>query len=168
MAVRETHAPRHKRPPYNHLCTPPAERESGTEWDLLCINGTQRDAMGQRQSPLSYFCTVFREKHSPLGPQQNLFWWGESPGRLDGCSAISPCGLGAGREGRCIINLITNLFPLSRQGGFPARTDTVSVGKSGGIGRFDRQSAFGAHRLPTANGKSKTYGTRRVHERQTV
>ena len=37
-----------------------AERENGTEWDLLCINGMQRDAVGQRQSPLSYLCAVKR------------------------------------------------------------------------------------------------------------
>ena len=43
---------------------------NGTEWDLLCINGMQRDAVGQRQSPVSYLCTVFRES----GKQRKLLY----------------------------------------------------------------------------------------------
>ena len=40
---------------------------NGTEWDLLCINGMQRDAVGQRQSPISYLCTVKRLEVGIIG-----------------------------------------------------------------------------------------------------
>ena len=42
---------------------------NGTEWDLLCINGMQRDAVGQRQSPISYLCTVKRLEVGIIGKQ---------------------------------------------------------------------------------------------------